>query len=52
MTKPICKHCKQEMIYCGFERRLIMRGKDKGKYIVTDFFKCKSCDYTKKVKDD
>jgi len=35
------------MVLTGFSRRLITRGKDKGLYIVTDFYKCKKCDILK-----
>ena len=36
----ICKKCGKEKIYRGFERRLILRGKDKGKYIVIEKYSC------------
>ena len=44
--KPVvqnCKKCGAELVPAGFERRLIMRGKDKGKYIVTELVRCNHC---------
>ena len=37
----ICRKCNQAMIWVGFERKLITRGKDKGKYTVTEYYSCK-----------
>lgn len=38
----ICKFCKKELNWVGFERKLITRGKNKGTYIYKDFYK--NCD--------
>jgi hypothetical protein len=38
-----CEKCGAEMIDHGFDRRLIRRGKDKGKSIVTTYFSCPVC---------
>ena len=38
-----CKKCGGEKQFHGFERKLILRGKDKGLYKVTEFYSC-TCD--------
>ena len=36
----ICSKCKKQKQYHGFERRLITRGKNKGTYILTEYYSC------------
>lgn len=36
----ICPKCKKQKTYHGFERRLITRGKNKGVYILTEYYSC------------
>lgn len=45
----ICEKCGQEKVFHGFNRRLITKGKDKGKYWVTRFYSC-GCPPHKKPK--
>lgn len=35
-----CKRCGSEMKWVGFERKLIMRGKNKGDSTVKEFYTC------------
>jgi hypothetical protein len=39
-TNMKCDICGCEKQYHGFERKLILRGKDKGLYKVTEFYSC------------
>lgn len=36
----VCPKCKKQEQYLGFERRLITRGKNKGTYILTEYYSC------------
>ena len=36
----ICKKCKSKMQLCGFERKLITKGKDKGASYVQEYYTC------------
>lgn len=39
-----CTKCGEELQFAGFECKLIMRGKNKGKYTVENFYKpCVYC---------
>jgi len=42
-----CKKCKGEMQRSGFERRLILRGKNKGTSTVKEYFTCNNCNKEK-----
>lgn len=46
-----CKKCKSLLITCGFERKLITRGKDKGLSYVRDLYKCPGCEKHLKSSD-
>ena len=35
-----CKKCKTKMQLCGFERKLITKGKDKGASYVQEYYTC------------
>jgi hypothetical protein len=42
MTTMKCKKCGEYLIFSGFDRKLITRGKNKGKYDVVEYYSCKN----------
>lgn len=48
MKKSKCKECIHS-INCGFERKIVLRGKNKNTYNIIEFFSCaiEKCDYEK-----
>ncbi len=46
----LCKKCKSKMQICGFERKLITKGKDKCASYVQEYYTCSNCSIEKEAK--